>query len=45
MLMGALLFGVLTLGGLLNIAVVLSGLGALWLSGRDRTARQPVTAS
>ena len=33
------------LGWLLNIAIVLSGLGALWLWGRERTARQPVTAS
>ena len=31
------------LGGLLNLAVVLSGLGALWLWGRERMARQPLT--
>jgi hypothetical protein len=31
------------LGGLVNFAVVLCGLGALWLWGRERTARQPVT--
>jgi hypothetical protein len=29
------------LGGLLNFAVVLLGLGALWLWGRDRMARKP----
>lgn len=31
------------LGGLLNFAVVLFGLGALWLWGRDRMARQPAS--
>jgi cytoskeletal protein CcmA (bactofilin family) len=30
------------LGGLLNFAVVLFGLGALWLWGRDRMVRNPV---
>ncbi len=30
------------LGGLLNVAVVLFGLGALWLWGRERMARRPV---
>ena len=29
------------LGGLLNFAVILFGLGALWLWGRERTARRP----
>ncbi|HKY55147.1 MAG TPA: hypothetical protein VJM08_12610, partial [Anaerolineales bacterium] len=28
------------LGGLLNFAVILFGLGALWLWGRDRTVRK-----
>ena len=32
------------LGGLLNIAVILFGLGALWLWGRERLVRRPVTA-
>jgi cytoskeletal protein CcmA (bactofilin family) len=31
------------LGGLLNFAVVLFGLGALWLWGRERMAGRPVT--
>jgi cytoskeletal protein CcmA (bactofilin family) len=31
------------LGGLLNFAVILFGLGALWLWGRERMARRPVT--
>jgi cytoskeletal protein CcmA (bactofilin family) len=30
------------LGGLLNFAVILFGLGALWLWGRERIARRPV---
>ncbi len=30
------------LGGLLNFAVVLLGLGALWLWGRERMAKKPV---
>jgi hypothetical protein len=30
------------LGGLLNFAVVLFGLGALWLWGRDTLAKKPV---
>jgi hypothetical protein len=29
------------LGGLLNFVVILCGLGALWLWGRDRTTRRP----
>ena len=29
------------LGGLLNFAVVLLGLGALWLWGRERLVRRP----
>jgi cytoskeletal protein CcmA (bactofilin family) len=29
------------LGGLLNVAVILFGLGALWLWGRERMARRP----
>ena len=33
------------LGGLLNFAVILFGLGALWLWGRERIARQPATPS
>jgi cytoskeletal protein CcmA (bactofilin family) len=32
------------LGGLLNFAVVLFGLGALWLWGRERLRRQPAAA-
>lgn len=32
------------LGWLLNFAVILFGLGALWLWGRERMARRPVTA-
>jgi len=32
------------LGGLLNFAVILFGLGALWLWGRERMARRPATA-
>ena len=31
------------LGGLLNFVVILFGLGALWLWGRERTARRSVT--
>jgi len=31
------------LGGLLNFAVVLCGLGALWLWGRERMTRRPIT--
>jgi len=31
------------LGGLLNFAVILFGLGALWLWSRERMARKPVT--
>ena len=31
------------LGGLLNFAIVLFGLGALWLWGRERMARRPLT--
>ena len=30
------------LGGLLNFAVILFGLGAFWLWGRERIARRPV---
>jgi hypothetical protein len=29
-------------GGLLNFVVILLGLGALWLWGRERLARRPV---
>jgi cytoskeletal protein CcmA (bactofilin family) len=32
------------LGGLLNFVVILFGLGALWLWGRERFARRPATA-
>jgi len=31
------------LGGLLNLAVVLFGLGALWLWGRERVVRKPAS--
>jgi hypothetical protein len=33
------------LSGLLNLAVILFGLGALWLWGRERIARRMATAT